>query len=154
MAQEQAPEAEHEPPMEERNSSSPSTDPSRARAAAAKKKAALPKKQTRVTATQQPPQPSMTVALFVYWVMPVVLLAIFSRNSVNTDVPVFKKTKASRPINVDLNSGMDQDRGDDSRPSVSAKNPYSSSKSSSSSPTPARRSEPTAVSSELSLIYI
>jgi tetratricopeptide (TPR) repeat protein len=155
MVQEQVPETERKPPAEERKS--PPTDPPTAGAGAAvapkKKATAPPKLKTRVTATQQPPQPSMTVALFLYWVIPVVLLAIFSRSNVNTDVPVFKKTKASRPINVDLNSGIDQDRGDDSRASVSSKNPYSSSSKSSSSPTPARRSEPSAVSSEWPTAY-
>ena len=75
MAQEQAPEAESKPPAEERKS--PPTDPPPAGAGVATKKTVVPPKlKTRVTATKQLPQPSMTVALFIYWVIPVVLLAI------------------------------------------------------------------------------
>lgn len=156
MVQEHGPEAESKPPAEERKS--PPIDrnpPTAARAGPAvatkKKLPAPPKVKTRVTATPQPPQPSMTVALFVYWVIPVVLLAIFSRNNVNTDTTVFQKTRASRPINVDLNSGLNQGRGDGA--SVSTKNPYSTKSSSSPSPSPGRHSKPTAVSSEWPTAY-
>lgn len=93
MEEEKAPETENESPAEE--TKSPPDPP-----ASAKKKAST---KTRVMATpQETPQPSMTVALFVYWVIPVVLMAIFSRNNVNTDVPVFK-TSPSRPINIQMN---------------------------------------------------
>jgi len=92
---------------------------------------------THETARKQPviatPQPSMTCALFVYWVVPVLLLAIFGRNSVNTDIPEVKKAPA-RPISIQL----DQDYVDstvDSKPSRPTPSPNASPAISSEWPT-------------------
>jgi len=46
--------------------------------------------------------PSMTVSLFVTWIIPIIVIAIIARFGVDTEPPAVKVPPNSRPINIDL----------------------------------------------------
>lgn len=55
-------------------------------------------------------EPSMTVSLFVYWIIPLLFIALFSRKIVNTEVPIIPlEQPPSRPAQTNLGRNMKQE---------------------------------------------